>query len=418
MQLNKNIFKLRNTSTQSQTESEDSMPMQSVFNEEDRKTHYFNEGQAKAQSLGGTPEVIRPQLEAVYRSVQQEIKRNEIEQERRKQPYKDKIANLEAQKNSVVTQKNQKEEDLKREENKIEECKKKISDIKNNPSIVTGVEGSNMPTIIIGGIILFFLTIYLFVFYSSAAYSAFFKEFNVSTLGIADAIFDAQAISKAYTDGFMSSVLVLTIPFIFLGLGFLLFKFSESEKGYIKVLKVLSLILLTFVFDCILAHEICSKIYNLKAENSFEDLPPYHLSMSFYNINFWLIIFSGFVVYLIWGLVFSTFMKAINPLHKVKIAIEDLEKRIAEYKVECKSIKAELLEINKRVGGIDADITRNKNILANTIVTKSDVFLEVNNFVSGWLSYMQYRQMDQAQRAKVVSIKDDFLATIESNFKY
>lgn len=416
MEISKDIFKL-SKSPNEKHEQIGGVQNTSSLTEEERKKYYFSEGKSKAQDMGGAPSVIRPQLEAVYIRVQQEIKQNEIEQEQRKQPYRDKLSQLEAQKNNVEEQIKQKENDLKLEEKKIEDSKQQIIDIKNDPSIVTKSGGDGKSTIIVGGLILCFLTIYLFVFYSSAAFSAFFKTFSINELGISDAIFDAEAISKAFSQGIMASVLVLTIPFIFLGLGFLLFKFSESERGYMKFIKVFCLIVVTFIFDFILAHEICSKIYNLLAENSFQDMPPYSVKMSFTNINFWMIIFSGFVVYIIWGLVFSVVMKAMNPYHRVRIAIEQIEKKIADYKETCKSIKNELLKIKNELGKINSDINNTNNILSNTIVTKADVTLEINNFVSGWLAYMEFRTKPQEDRDEVVRIKEQFLGIIESNFK-
>ena len=46
-----------------------------------------------------------------------------------------------------------------------------------------------------------------------------------------------------------------------------------------------------------------------------------------------------------------------------------------------------------------------------------DVKLEVNNFVTGWLSYMEYRNFSDTDRNKVVSIKDGFLAGISNQFQ-
>ena len=41
-----------------------------------------------------------------------------------------------------------------------------------------------------------------------------------------------------------------------------------------------------------------------------------------------MIIFSGFVVYIIWGFVFNFVMSEYYNLDKVRVAIEELEKKI------------------------------------------------------------------------------------------
>ena len=68
--------------------------------------------------------------------------------------------------------------------------------------------------------------------------------------------------------------------------------------------------------------------------------------------------------------------------------------------------KNELLKIKNELGKINSDINNTNNILSNTIVTKADVTLEINNFVSGWLAYMEFRTKPQEDRDEVVRIKE------------
>ena len=124
------------------------------------------------------------------------------------------------------------QEKLTHEENKIEKITKEIDEIKENPKIISG-DSFAKTSFWIGLMIIVILTIYLFVFYSSAAYSAFFKDFTPDDTKITQAIFDSQAIGKALADGITELIFILAIPAVFLGLGFLIHKFSE-EKGFAK----------------------------------------------------------------------------------------------------------------------------------------------------------------------------------------
>ena len=66
------------------------------------------------------------------------------------------------------------------------------------------------------------------------------------------------------------------------------------------------LFVVTFLFDAILAYLIDEKIYNLNKR--FED-PEFSLGYAIQDPSFWVIIFAGFVSYIIWGLVFDFVMK-------------------------------------------------------------------------------------------------------------
>src|SRR5690606_16934537 len=141
---------------------------------------------------------------------------------------------------------------------------------------------------LVGVLILLCLSLYLFSFYSSASYSAFFKQFTLSEIGVANSIFDAQALSKALTDGVTELGLIVMMPFVFLGLGFLIHKFQQVQ-GAARYFKVAVLLAVTFIFDAILAYEITSKIKQIKAISSFEEPSPYYLLDAFGNVQFWLI---------------------------------------------------------------------------------------------------------------------------------
>ena len=183
-------------------------------------------------------------------------------------------------------------------------------------------------------------------------------------------------------------------------------------------LKVGGLILVTFLFDSILAYGICKKIYDVTGVMSFSKTQePYSLMLAAGDIDFWTIIFAGFVVYIIWGLVFNFVMDEYYKLDRVKVALDELEKKISERKQACKSIKDEISNIGKEITEKEGRKNELNSILSGTIVKMHDVKLEVNNFVTGWLSYMEYRNFSDTDRNKVVSIKDGFLAGISNQFQ-
>ena len=280
-------------------------------------------------------------------------------------------------------------------ENKIENLKMDIISIRKNPKEIMPDNLSKV-SFTIGLLILAALSIYLFIFYSSASFSAFFKEFNLNEIGVANSIFDPQAISQAYQDGLTELILIISMPFVFIGLGFLIHKFQE-QKGFSKFLKIGLLIIVTFLFDAILAYEITEKIYNIKAENSFRGLfTEYSFQLAFESVNFWLIIFAGFIVYLIWGFVFDFTIQSYDKINVVKQAIkakkseiefyeEQLEKNdetVANLRDEINSLKLKCKKLNGKIDGVIIDTAEFNKIL--------------HEFLGGWTHWMSVNKKEQS----------------------
>ena len=227
-------------------------------------------GMERANAHKGSETGLRVCTKIIYERYKDNIKNDLHAQQELKKPYlvkyQDYIKTNDIYKNKIEKLK---EEDIPKIKLKCDEIKQEIIDIRKNPDSYVQVD-SGKASFLIGIIIITFLTLYLFIFYSSATYSAFFKEFQLTELGVASSIFDAQALSKAYRDGITELLLILTIPFVFIGLGYLIHKFQE-QKSSAKYFKITLLILVTFIFDTILAFEITEKIYSVKASNSFQD---------------------------------------------------------------------------------------------------------------------------------------------------
>lgn len=387
--------------------------------EDETKQAYYIFGKQRAEEMGGSPQIIHPMLHEVYMRIKHQVEKDEQKQSERKAELQSKIDLSQSELDNHEQKKSNKKKELEFEEGKIEKNKAEIASIKQDPSRILSEKGSPIASFIIGLVIILFLTVYLFVFYSSAAYSAFFKEFTNSKMGIATAIFDARAIGNALRDGFTEVVLICTIPAVFLGLGYLIHRFSSdtASKKIVNYAKIGALILVTFLFDTILAYEIVDKIYELQRAGSFDVMPPYNLSMAFVDVRFWVIIFSGFVVYLIWGFVFNFVMKERYKLDRVNTAIDELEKKNSDYKTRCKEIKAELAKIEEDINAATAKIKELNNTMASTVVLKSDIRLGINEAVNGWIAYMNFHNFTDDEKKTVIEIKDAFLASIANQFE-
>jgi uncharacterized protein YlxW (UPF0749 family) len=403
----KNIFTIQKPADIEQKfEQEDSIAVIS-------DASYTAQGTKDAGFCGGSSQALLPKLHAVYIQLTRQIQQNRKEQDERKNKIRQEISGFEAKKTNLENKIKDEHDKLTHEENKIEKITKEIDNIKENPKIVSG-DSFAMASLWIGLVIIIFLTIYLFVFYSSASYSAFFKNFTSNDTSVAQAVFDAQAISKAWADGFTELIFILAIPAVFLGLGFLIHKFSE-EKGFSKYPKILGLIVVTFIFDFIIAYEIIEKIYNIKKEGSFEVMPNMTISMAVQQVNFWLIIFAGFVVYIIWGLVFSFTMREYEKMDKVRYAIKNKELKLAEYKSECKQIKEKISTLQSEKNNTQGDIDRLKIRLESYVLYFNDVREDVNNYYTGWVGYLKSTASSQTLIHECDQIKDKFLSDLQQS---
>ena len=305
---------------------------------------------------------------------------------------------------------------------KIEVLDKEIIAIKKNPGDVMPDKMSKV-SFVIGLLILLALSIYLFIFYSSASFSAFFKEFTLNEIGVANSIFDPQAISRAYQDGITELILIISMPFVFIGLGFLIHKFQE-KKGFGKFFKIGLLILITFVFDAILAYEITEKIYKIRAENSFENFPPYSFELAFQQVNFWLIIFAGFVVYLIWGFVFDFTIDSYDKINVVKQAIKARRSEIKIYKEQLGKLDEKLNSLKSEINELKLKCKKLNGRIDGVIIDTAEFDKILHEFLGGWTHWMTANKknkedIDQANekanefiRVNIKTLETDNLTTV------
>lgn len=413
-QIKKGLFSVKPT-----TEKKEEVTTAPKFPEKEKIT-YTDYGFLQASRLGGTAPGLRTCLHKIYNDFKQEIKDDMAEQEKLKKPYKVKIEEYKGDIDRLEKKiEKVKSVDLSRVVKKIEVHKEELSHIKKNPQEVTG-DDAGTASFFIGGIILVFLTVYLFIFYSSASYSAFFKEFSLNEIGVANSIFDAKALSKAFNDGVTELALILTIPFVFLGLGYLIHKFQE-QKSNSKYVKIAMLIFITFIFDSILAYEITEKIYNIKKENSFNNIPDYTVTMAFQAVNFWLIIFAGFIVYVIWGFVFDFVMESYAKMDKVKVAIQEKEKQIKDAEAEQKDFEVQIDKMTHTIDENNKEINKLNKVLESSIIPREfehDIF----SFLTGWMAWMKqsgkaHNDLDEADKLthEFVKITLYSLETINTN---
>jgi len=290
----------------------------------------------------------------------------------------------------------------------IEDTLKKIEELKDErQEIKCGKEKVNKEQrlkLVIGLVIIIPLTFYLFLFYSSTFYSAFFRDPSSLTT-VMNSMFDSNALANAYADGVAELGFVLSAPIIFLGLGFALHFFSIQE-GKMKYLKMASILLVTVMFDCILAYKIGEQMHTFGIIiGQYPIGEEYTVNMALHDINTWAVIFCGFIVYVIWGIVFDMCMSAYDKmdlnktrLDSIKKEIDDLEQKIKAEKEKIQNLKQQETDAKNRVKELMAKLGHEVYIDYAAIST------EMNNFFAGWIKMMQVLSIGQEQQDEASNI--------------
>ncbi|AYZ14293.1 beta-carotene 15,15'-monooxygenase [Chryseobacterium arthrosphaerae] len=423
----KNLFKLKSVPIESQQEilSKNETDLKDESPEETRKRTYHESGYRDSSRTNGNHSTLSICLDAVYSKFQNEEKEMVEKQQKLKESYVNEQKNKETEIKALTVSQETKEELLKNKnreienhQHTIENLKAEILDLPRNPEKhnVKATKGASAK-FWIGLFLLIPITLYLGTFYISTSYSAFFKSFDAKSTVI-QSVLDAQAFSKAWNEGVIEGAFVTLIPFVFLGLGYLIHMFWEN-KTRANYIKLGLLFMVTFIFDCILAYEIESKLYELN--KTFES-PPFDIKIAFTKIQFWGIIFAGFIVYIIWGLVFDFVMKEHREKDKIKNEQEIRQKRVEFFQEKISILKKEIEEIMANIGNTKELIIKTRgrieelqNIIDGVIIPTKDYKLYASEYVQGWITFIG--EKIAVSRTEKQTMIDDCIATYNTNLE-
>ena len=330
------------------------------------------------RSNGGSL-LLKECLENVYQGFKERCRKDEYYQRKIKEPY---VKEQEQQKTELLRKNTAieiKEEEISRLTERINKIDNDRTDVKSNPEKY-GIDADKKPKaqFYMGLLVLLPITIYLLVFYISASYSAFFKDFQTSL--ITDKIFDGQALTSAAKDGWLEAVFVITIPFSFMGLGYLVHMFQKSGKS--GKIKIFGLYVVTFIFDAILAFLIENKIYNF---NKTLDSPDFNLPIAFSSADFWGIIFAGFVVYIIWGLVFDFVMEEFENIDKINTYIRKLNEEKRNLLKTISVIEDQINLLKNDIALITGKIKELQSTIDSFVFSNREYQLYHSSYLRGWL---------------------------------
>jgi hypothetical protein len=341
---------------------------------------YFQQAYGDAKQASGSSVILKACLNDVYSKFEERCRKEKAEQEKLKKPHMEELGRNKTEIKRLDLALEIQEDDQTKKNKRIKELNEDIIGVKVNPDKY-GITVPKNPKLkfYIGLAILIPITIYLLVFYISASYSVFFKEFENDILTAA--IFDPQALTKAYAESWLEVILIITIPFVFLGLGYIIHMMQKyNDKGSKK--KIAFLYVITFLFDGLLAYFIEKKIYDF---NETLTSPEFNFSIAITKPGFWVIIFAGFVVYIIWGMVFDVIMNEHESLDRINVFINSKKKEKQELKNELLTSTSEVSIIKDKVATLKGNIVEIQSKIDGFIFPAKKYLVYHNKFIKGWL---------------------------------
>lgn len=382
-------------------------PSANVASQSNAKTDhetYHAWGVRWSGNASGNTLALSPALQSCYTQNVNEQNANQQLQAQAQTRIQDQIDKERCKQDNKRIELQAKQDDKQRIDNSINEFKNEIDEIKRGDKKNT----MSKVNFYIGLVITLLLALYLFIFYSSASFSAFFGNEDITQAGAA--ILDSHCFAKAINNGIGQLLFILLMPVIFLGLGFLIHQFGESEKGVVKYVKIGMLYFVTFIFDALLAFEISETVYN----NTVLSPIAYTVSMAFNSPSFWIVIFSGFVAYVIWGLVFDFTLQHLDNMNEHTREISVLEDKISNAKKKKTEIDSECSTIQKEINQCSTEISRLENQLnGSALIDNNQLKRALSDFFSGWMSYLNLADKPASDKDDASRIYNQFVSQIK-----
>jgi hypothetical protein len=269
------------------------------------------------------------------------------------------------------------DESSKRVEAEIADKRRQLEDAQEDVGAVE--KGSFYVTAIIWTMLL----VYLFVFYVNAAYNAFFVDPTKAKIATS-AIFNPAALTEAFRSS--KGYILNTYPFIFLGLGFLLHTFQKKKQYMLTGCVYLG----TFLYDGLLAYEIVQKMHFVKYKKGIVT-QPWEGHMAFTNMEFYLILASGFLVYLVWGFLNASLIEGagkVFPKNNRKWLGEHLavnRKALEELRKKSHACDEKIRALESERIGEQQKVAAHEEIKKEAHATGRHM---VQGFLKGWINYI------------------------------
>lgn len=240
--------------------------------------------------------------------------------------------------------------------------------------------------------ILIMLTGYLFFFYVSAAYKALYTDFEGIAERLAAGMGTGSIMPKPVelAEALQYNFLLFLVPFVFYAFGWAFHVILEMKHKQ-KFVFLGGLITITFVVDFLLALLIHNNTEYAK------ELMGIATKSWAGNPAFYMILFLGFIVYLLWSILLDSIFREWSK----RLVMQNLKKIIKHLRNDIREFQ------NKRIAEepIRADIANLREDLGTVILGNLKSYID--QFTTGWISYLSPQNLKEV-KVKCLNIKKEF----------
>jgi hypothetical protein len=389
-----------------------------AYNEADvsEPIHYSEEGFVQSRINRGNLHALKININRIFQRYREKHAANIAEQEQKKEDNFRRIQLLIAENNSLDEQiaiiKTVNKEELHTQN---AASRKIITEIRNKPEIIANGSYSRF-SFWMGAFLLAGLSVFLFLFYTSASYAAFYKIFGVQNLRTTQVIFDPGAIASAFKEGITEALFVITMPFVFMAIGYLLHKMLE-KRTILGMIRLGLFLLITIAFNAILGYQIAAKIHAASTIASYADYHPLTISAAGNDPVFWQVIFAGFTGYFLWGLVLDFFTDGLAKRNRIRTALKAEMKTIHANEIQLQAYDLETQAMAEERYANKEQIRKLESLNDIVIINPQEFEHRLYEYLSGWVEWMHYKRMPETDIQQAHHIAEEFLSNMKRRFE-
>lgn len=366
------------------------------------KTDLVVKGFNDAANAKGNLAVLEQQLQSIYsgKYIDSNLKTGLSDEEMSNyQNQIDALTNLNSTLNSEIENE---DEMIKTRQDQIKDYSSKIDKIKIGED--TGhspIELFSSAKFIIIAIILVPLTAYLYLFYVSAGLKGFYgnleqlAEMISSGLSTGGVLPEPAEVASAFQENWLL-ILIPFIPFAG-GLGIHIYLEKEQLEKRVKYLIVGVIVAGIFAFDFFIAYRIfqytgeAKELMGLATDKWYE------------STDFRIILIMGFVVFLIWSVLFDA---AFSEWNKRNITGR-LDDEIRKFKKEIENMKIKRNDPSLQISKNTNEIASIQKKIKVVYVFVSDLEHNISQYFTGWMNFLSgagYEEKQKKEAQDVVKI--------------
>jgi hypothetical protein len=251
------------------------------------------------------------------------------------------------------------------------------------------------------------LTVFVFLFYVSAFYSAFYRDLAA----------EMQAAGQQGATSVLSAIFArkafFTLDFHWVG-PFLLFAFGgflhilSERKDRLGKVMLGSLLVVVLITDMLLAYFIEDKNFTLKVMMGLADKANHQWWTS---PVFYLVIAMGFVASLVWSGLLHAIMHEVGKRDVGRLVRLDIQHRKQQQwacKAQINDLKAKLTTLEGQLAQLELDIENLKAKRGKLVLSEAALERYVTDLYDGWLSYVNNRLHSEALRNECEAVLDTY----------